>query len=82
MLEVNKITEHLDFTKKEERIAFINKNDGIFSGTNVDQESVIVIVKKGVEMIVKTIHTSKPNWYEVVFYDEEGEQTGVTYERL
>lgn len=82
MVETRKITAHLDFTKKEERIAFIKENNGILSGKNVDKEDVVVMVEKGVGMTVKTIHTSKPNWYEIVFYDEDGEQTGVTYERI
>lgn len=81
-MEVKKITSHLDFTKREERLAFIKENDGLFSGTNVDGETVIVEVTRSVEAKVKTIHSSKPNWYEVAYYDENGEATGQSYEHL
>lgn len=80
-MEVNKITDNLNFEMLEERVAFIKENNGIFAGKNCDGDEVIVQCQQGEGMIVKTRHSSKPNWYEVVEYDSDGFQDSVTYER-
>lgn len=65
------------------RARFIaNMESGIYVGENVDGERVVVISQQGCGMDIKTIHISKPNWYEVVNYDVDGEQEGVEYEAV
>ena len=45
-------------------------------------EEVVVVVKQNDYMLIKTVHESKPNWYEVVEYDEEGYQLSISYEAI
>ena len=52
---------------------------GLYDGSNVDGEMVVVTVTRGKGMNVATIHAAKPNWWEVVEYDEGGHQLSVTY---
>ena len=67
----------------EQRKDFIQTTEpGVYTGLNVDDEEIMVLVDSKAGMIVKTIHTAKPNWYEVVYYDEDGYQEGVTYEHI
>lgn len=73
--------DNLDFSKREIRAEFIkNTESGLYSGTNVDGEEVIVMLEKGKGMDVYTIHKEKPRWYEVIDYDETGERLSVRYE--
>lgn len=53
---------------------------GLYDGMNSDGEAVILRVQQGQGMVIMTVHASKPNWYECVEYDKDGEQCGVTYE--
>ena len=72
-----------DFESREARKEFIhNTESNIFTGKNVDGENVVVVLERGKGMDVKTQKHGKPGWYEVVEYDEEGYQVGVTYEKI
>lgn len=73
----------INFDTSESIREFIHNNESsIYEGTNIDGESVIVLLEKGKGMIVKTQKHNKPKWFEVVEYDEDGYQTGVTYEPI
>lgn len=66
---------------REGRKYFISiLRSGLYDGTNTAGESVLVGVEQGKGMVIKTIHANKPKWYEVVEYDEDGFQCGVSYE--
>lgn len=72
-----------DFATQEGRARFIAEMaSSMYGGTNVDGESVLVFQRRNVGMETWTIHTAKPNWYEVVHYDRDGYQEGVTYESV
>lgn len=51
----------------------------LYTGRNVDGEEVQIRLQQGVGMEVWTRHDSKPNWWEVVSYDQYGFQVSVTY---
>jgi len=71
----------LEFEEWEVRKKFIEETEsGIYDGVNVDGEKVLVFLEKNQGMLVKTIKASKPKWYEVIEYDEEGYTVGVMYE--
>jgi hypothetical protein len=57
-----------------------DKWDG-YSGKNVDGEDVLFFVSKD-GITLKTRHTRKPNWYECVKFDSDGNMTEVTYEHI
>ena len=70
-----------DMTTSKGRQKFIEETpSGIYTGTNADDEHVEVYVDQGCGMTVKTVHKEKPNWFECVYYDEDGWQEGVSYE--
>jgi len=56
--------------------------EGLYAGHNIDGEEVIVCVGCDNGMTISTIHKEKPNWYEVVEYDEDGYQVSVSYEAI
>lgn len=73
--------KNIDFETSEGRFDFIQNNESsIYEGTNKDGERVIITLEKGIGMDVKTQKHSKPKWFEVVEYDADGWQVGVTYE--
>lgn len=57
-----------------------NIDSGVYDGTNVDGEMVIVDVVRGERMKISTIHKSKPRWWEVVEYNADGYEAAVSYE--
>ncbi len=72
----------LRMDKLEARKRFIQEvESGMYTGRNVEGEEVILINENHVGMEIWTRHKEKPNWWEVVHYDKEGYQEGVTYER-
>ena len=56
-----------------------NYESSMYVGKNVDGEEVIVMNEQGSGMEIWTKHKEKPNWYEVVGYDEDGIQEYVSY---
>ncbi len=71
------------FDKREVKQEFIhNTESGIYTGTNVNGEDVVVIVEQGQGMDVKTIRKAKPRWFEVIEYDSEWYQVSIAYESL
>lgn len=56
-----------------------NIESGIYTGRNVEGEEVILMNENHVGMEIWTKHKEKPNWWEVVSYDEDGCQESVTY---
>lgn len=70
----------LEIDTVEGRYKFIHCVDsGIYTGTNVDGEDVIIEIQKGKGMNIWTIHAEKPNWWEIVEYNECGGQESVSY---
>ncbi len=55
------------------------KEPGFYVGENEDNEMVTITITTN-NMIVKTYHKSKPQWWECVEYDLLGNQQGVFYE--
>lgn len=75
------IVEKYDFATVEGRRGFItNEDSGIYSGSNVDGQPVIVIMSKNDGMFVKT-QTSE-RWRQVVEYDCDGSKLGVSFEAV
>jgi hypothetical protein len=71
-----------NFETREGRVEFIHNNESsLYEGKNIDGEQVIVMLQKGEGMDVKTRHHNKMNWWEIIEYDAEGFQVGVTYEK-
>lgn len=72
-----------DFSSRENIKDFIhNTESGIYTGKNIDGENVVVIIEQGKGMDIKTQKHSKPKWYEVIEYDEDGFQVSVSYESV
>ena len=72
-----------DFTTKEGRQLFnAEVESGLYGGINADKEPVLVFQQQNCGLDVWTRHHAKPNWYEVVMYDSEGYQEGVTYKHI
>ena len=64
-----------------ERRKFIQETEsGIYSGTNEDGETVVILLQQNEGMVVRTIHHNKPNWFEVIEYNAFGGQESVSYE--
>lgn len=60
---------------------FIQETEsGVYSGTNEYGETVVILLQQNEGMVVRTIHHSKPNWFEVIEYNAFGEQESVSYE--
>lgn len=70
----------LNFEDREEIKTFINSNEsGIYSGKNVDDEEVVVMLQQGNGMNVKTLQSN--GWYRVHEYDEDGFFVSETFEK-
>jgi hypothetical protein len=70
----------IDFESRDGRAEFIESHEnGLYSGTNIDGEEVMVLTTKGAGMDVYTKHAAKPLWWEVIGYNAEGYQESVTY---
>lgn len=70
----------LEFEKREVREEFIRDNkSGLYTGTNIDGEPVIIALEQGDSMEVMTIRKVKPKWYECVEYDNQGYQVATSY---
>jgi hypothetical protein len=65
---------------KERRDFIHNTESSIYTGINEDGEDVVVMLDKGRGMDVKTVKKTKPKWYEIIEYDEDGFNVGVRYE--
>ena len=59
-----------------------NYESSMYAGWNIDGERVIVMNEQGSGMEIWTKHKEKPNWYEVVGYDENGNQEYVNYKSV
>lgn len=72
-----------NFENLSNRKKFINEmNSGIYSGVTSEGEDIIILLDKGEGMEVKIRRLNKPNWYECIYYDENGFQEGISYEPL
>lgn len=56
-----------------------NLNSSLYTTTNEDGQKVIVELQKGSGAKVSTLQSN--GWYEVVYYDENGDVEGTTYEK-
>ena len=66
---------------REDRARFIAENESsIYTGKNIDNEEVIVMLQQNEGMIVKTRYDNKPQFLECLEYDDGGFQTSVSYE--
>lgn len=54
--------------------------NGIYTGKNIDGETILLKLEQGKGMTVSTIHKDKPKWFEVIEYDADGWQCSVSYE--
>lgn len=71
----------IDFESQNGRKEFIhNTESGLYEGTNIDGEKVLIMLERKVGMDVKTQKKNKPKWLEVVEYDSDGFQLSVSYE--
>lgn len=66
---------------QEARAEFIREAEsGIYGGKTDDGLEVQVYLDKGIGMRVFIEQRDQPRWWEVIEYDSEGYQEGVTYE--
>ena len=56
-----------------------NLSSSLYTTTNEDGQKVIVELQKGSGAKVSTLQNN--GWYEVVYYDENGDVEGTTYEK-
>lgn len=56
-----------------------NLNSSLYTTTNEDSQKVIVELQKGSGAKVSTLQSN--GWYEVTYYDENGDVEGTTYEK-
>lgn len=54
-------------------------SSSLYTTTNEDDQKVIVELQKGSGAKVSTLQSN--GWYEVVYYDENGDVEGTTYEK-
>ena len=54
-------------------------SSSLYTTTNEDGQKVIVELQKGSGAKVSTLQSN--GWYEVVYYDENGDVEGTTYEK-
>ena len=66
-------------TSQGRKVFIDNIESGIYTGRNVEGEEVILMNENRVGMEIWTKHKEKPNWWEVVSYDEDGFQESVSY---
>lgn len=73
--------EDLDFKDKETRKRFIqNTESGLYGGTSVDGQDIVVMVQQGEELSIKW--ENGKGWYEGIVYDENGERTDDILEKI
>ena len=69
------------FNTRKARAEFIrNAESDLYTGKTEDDREVRVFLQKGVGMNVMIEQRGKPNWWEVIMYDEDGYQEGITYD--
>ena len=69
------------FDTREARAEFIrNAESDLYIGRTEDGREARVFLQKGVGMKVQMKQRGKPNWWEVIMYDADGYQEGITYE--
>lgn len=69
------------FNTREARAEFIrNAESDCYTGRTEDGREARVFLQKGVGMNVMLEQRDKPNWWEVISYDADGYQDGITYE--
>ena len=75
---VQSVLAEMDTAKGRKK--FIDSfESGMYAGRNVEDEEVILMNENHVGMEIWTKHKEKPNWWEIVSYDEDGSQESVTY---
>ena len=66
---------------RAERAKFIEDYESsIYTGKTTDGREVIIFLQQGEGMKVLYAQREKPNWWEVVYYDANGYQEGISYE--